>query len=47
MNDEKIKRCSVCGGWTYMSDQDILKLLLGEQLICQQCIKRKDKKDVA
>lgn len=40
MSDERIKRCTSCGGWTYMSEQDVVRQLMGDQLICQSCIKK-------
>lgn len=39
MSDSNVRRCSLCGAWSYMTDQDRLKILMGEQMICQNCKK--------
>jgi hypothetical protein len=47
MTDKNLLRCSICGAWTYVYDHDKLKLLMGEQLICDPCKKMGVKRSVA
>lgn len=47
MNDDRVKRCSICGNWSYLTDADILQLLLGEQHMCKMCKGRGAKNRVA
>jgi formylmethanofuran dehydrogenase subunit E len=45
MTDKYIHRCSLCGEWVYTNALQRLQMLMGEQLMCNLCLK--GKKNVA
>jgi len=45
MTDKYIHRCLVCGDWVYTTALQRLQMMMGEQLMCNNC--QKGKKNVA
>ena len=41
MTDKYIHRCSICGKWVYTTVLERLQMMMGEQLICNLCLKGK------